>query len=41
MRLDESGFPQPTGEYEELDADTIILALGQSADSPSSPRSPR
>ena len=32
MRLDEQGLPQPTGEYEELDADTIILALGQSAD---------
>jgi NADPH-dependent glutamate synthase beta subunit-like oxidoreductase len=32
MRLDEDGFPQPTGEYEQLDADTIVLALGQSAD---------
>jgi NADPH-dependent glutamate synthase beta subunit-like oxidoreductase len=32
MRLDENGFPQPTGEYDELDADTIVLALGQSAD---------
>jgi NADPH-dependent glutamate synthase beta subunit-like oxidoreductase len=32
MRLDESGFPQPTGEYESLDADTVVLALGQDAD---------
>jgi NADPH-dependent glutamate synthase beta subunit-like oxidoreductase len=32
MRLDEEGMPQPTGEYEELDADSVILALGQSAD---------
>jgi len=32
MRLDDDGIPQPTGEYEELDADSVILALGQSAD---------
>jgi 2-oxoacid:acceptor oxidoreductase delta subunit (pyruvate/2-ketoisovalerate family) len=32
MRLDESGFPQPTGEYEELPADAVVLAVGQSAD---------
>jgi Pyruvate/2-oxoacid:ferredoxin oxidoreductase delta subunit len=32
MRLDESGFPQPTGEVEELDADAVVLALGQEAD---------
>ena len=32
MELDEDGIPQPTGEFEELDADTVILALGQSAD---------
>ena len=32
MELDESGFPQPTGELEELEADTIVLALGQEAD---------
>src|SRR5262249_2195048 len=32
MRLDETGFPQPTGEFEELAADTVILALGQQAD---------
>jgi 2-oxoacid:acceptor oxidoreductase delta subunit (pyruvate/2-ketoisovalerate family) len=29
MRLDETGFPQPTGEYEELAADAVVLALGQ------------
>jgi 2-oxoacid:acceptor oxidoreductase delta subunit (pyruvate/2-ketoisovalerate family) len=32
MRLDENGFPQPTGEFEELDADTVVLALGQDSD---------
>ncbi len=32
MRLDESGFPQPTGEYEELPADAVVLAVGQEAD---------
>jgi len=32
MELDETGFPQPTGETEELEADTVILALGQDAD---------
>lgn len=32
MELDESGFPQPTGEYEELEADSLVLALGQEAD---------
>ncbi len=32
MVLDESGFPQPTGEYETLGADTVVLALGQEAD---------
>jgi Pyruvate/2-oxoacid:ferredoxin oxidoreductase delta subunit len=30
--LDERGFPQPTGEFEELAADAVVLALGQSAD---------
>jgi 2-oxoacid:acceptor oxidoreductase delta subunit (pyruvate/2-ketoisovalerate family) len=29
MRLDDSGFPQPTGEFTELAADTVVLALGQ------------
>jgi 2-oxoacid:acceptor oxidoreductase delta subunit (pyruvate/2-ketoisovalerate family) len=32
MRLDPSGVPQPTGVFEELDADTVILALGQQVD---------
>jgi 2-oxoacid:acceptor oxidoreductase delta subunit (pyruvate/2-ketoisovalerate family) len=32
MRLDESGFPQPTGEFEELSADTVVLAIGQDVD---------
>jgi 2-oxoacid:acceptor oxidoreductase delta subunit (pyruvate/2-ketoisovalerate family) len=32
MRLDDQGFPQPTGEFEELAADTVVLALGQEAD---------
>ncbi|GAA2208068.1 NAD(P)-binding protein [Nonomuraea monospora] len=32
MRLDETGFPQPTGEFEELRADSVVLALGQEAD---------
>jgi NADPH-dependent glutamate synthase beta subunit-like oxidoreductase len=32
MELDEHGFPQPTGELEELQADSLVLALGQEAD---------
>jgi NADPH-dependent glutamate synthase beta subunit-like oxidoreductase len=32
MELDDSGFPQPTGELEELDADSLVLALGQETD---------
>ncbi|MET0524751.1 MAG: NAD(P)-binding protein [Nocardioides sp.] len=32
MELDESGFPQPTGELEELAADSLVLALGQDTD---------
>ena len=32
MRLDDTGFPQPTGEFERLDADCVVLALGQEAD---------
>jgi 2-oxoacid:acceptor oxidoreductase delta subunit (pyruvate/2-ketoisovalerate family) len=32
MELDDSGFPQPTGELEELAADSLVLALGQEAD---------
>jgi NADPH-dependent glutamate synthase beta subunit-like oxidoreductase len=33
MELDESGFPHPTGRFETLEADTVILALGQETDS--------
>jgi NADPH-dependent glutamate synthase beta subunit-like oxidoreductase len=33
MELDETGFPQPTGRFETLAADTVILALGQETDS--------
>jgi 2-oxoacid:acceptor oxidoreductase delta subunit (pyruvate/2-ketoisovalerate family) len=32
MKLDETGFPQPTGEFEDLEADTLVLALGQNAE---------
>ena len=32
MELDDSGFPQPTGEFETLEADSLILALGQEVD---------
>jgi len=32
MELDDSGFPQPTGELEELEADALVLALGQESD---------
>jgi 2-oxoacid:acceptor oxidoreductase delta subunit (pyruvate/2-ketoisovalerate family) len=32
MRLDEKGFPQPTGEFETLAADSVVLALGQDVD---------
>ena len=32
MRLDEKGFPQPTGELETLEADLLVLALGQDVD---------
>jgi 2-oxoacid:acceptor oxidoreductase delta subunit (pyruvate/2-ketoisovalerate family) len=32
MELDQSGFPQPTGEVEELEADSLVLALGQETD---------
>ncbi len=33
MELDESGFPRPTGRFESLGADTVILALGQETES--------
>ena len=32
MRLDDTGFPQPTGELTELAADTVVLALGQESE---------
>ena len=32
MELDDSGFPQPTGEVERLEADSVVLALGQESD---------
>jgi len=32
MALDEKGFPQPTGEIETLEADSVVLALGQDVD---------
>jgi NADPH-dependent glutamate synthase beta subunit-like oxidoreductase len=33
MELDETGFPRPTGRFETLAADTVILAVGQETDS--------
>jgi NADPH-dependent glutamate synthase beta subunit-like oxidoreductase len=32
MQLDAKGNPQPTGEYETLEADSLVLALGQDVD---------
>lgn len=32
MELDEDGRPQPTGEVEKLEADALILAVGQETD---------
>ncbi len=32
MKLDDQGFPQPTGEFETLEADSLVLALGQDVD---------
>ena len=32
MELDESGFPRPTGVLDELEADSLVLALGQETD---------
>lgn len=34
MALDETGFPQPTGEFETIEADSLVLALGQDIDIP-------
>jgi len=33
MTIDADGRPQPTGEYETLEADSLILALGQDSES--------
>jgi 2-oxoacid:acceptor oxidoreductase delta subunit (pyruvate/2-ketoisovalerate family) len=32
MALDEKGNPQPTGEFETLETDSLVLALGQDVD---------
>lgn len=32
MALDAKGFPQPTGKSEKIEADSIVLALGQDSD---------
>ncbi len=32
MELDENGWPQPTGEFENIEADSLVLALGQNVD---------
>ena len=32
MVLDDKGSPQPTGEFETLEADSLVLALGQDVD---------
>jgi formate dehydrogenase beta subunit len=32
MELDETGRPQPTGKFESLEADSLILAVGQDTD---------
>ena len=32
MALDSNGFPQPTGEFETIEADSLVLALGQDVD---------
>lgn len=33
MALDDHGIPQPTGQFETLKADSVVLALGQQAES--------
>ena len=33
MTIDENGKPQPTGEFDKLSADAVVLALGQETDS--------
>ncbi len=32
MEIDDNGRPQPTGEFETLEADSLIMALGQDVD---------
>src|SRR5450830_1763255 len=32
MALDDKGSPQPTGEFETMEADSLVLALGQDVD---------
>ena len=32
MELDDEGVPRPTGEFEDMDADCVVLAIGQEAD---------
>lgn len=32
MRLDDEGKPQPTGEFEDIEGDALVLALGQEVD---------
>ena len=32
MKLDETGWPRPTGEFETIAGDTVVLALGQDVD---------
>ncbi len=32
MALDDKGLPQPTGQFETLEADSLVLALGQDVD---------
>ncbi|MDR3436934.1 NAD(P)-binding protein [Telmatospirillum sp.] len=32
MVLDDKGFPQPTGKFETIEADSLVLALGQEVD---------
>ncbi|MEN8129976.1 MAG: NAD(P)-binding protein [Pseudomonadota bacterium] len=32
MELDDEGWPQPTGKFESIEADTLVLALGQNVD---------
>ncbi len=32
MQLDDDGVPQPTGEFEQITGETVVLALGQDVD---------